>query len=151
MLQRQGQFQKAQLVYQEAAAALDNMVKAETKRAGFSVRVVPLPETMTIDEGEDLSFMSKLTTEQVTVPMDTESGVTNIANGADSVVVTFSNAKTDTTLRFTTLSVINTIDPNHLKIFPTLVTSQLTTGFTVQLNAKTNSSNYQLSWAVTLP
>jgi hypothetical protein len=127
------------------------MVKAETERAGFSVRVVPLPETMTIDEGEDLSFMSKLTTEQVTVPMDTESGVTNIANGADSVVVTFSNAKTDTTLRFTTLSVINTIDPNHLKIFPTLVTSQLTTGFTVQLNAKTNSSNYQLSWAVTLP
>jgi hypothetical protein len=146
MLQRQRQYQKAQTVYQEASAALDNMVKAETERSGFNVQIIPIPESYE-DEGD--SFMDRLTTGTVTVPTDTENGITNIPQ-FPAVTVVFANAKTSANWRFTTLVVAYTGTP-PTNIFVTTMTSKLTTGFTVSLNATPPNLNYRLEWGVTLP
>ena len=148
MLRRQRQYGKAQLIYQEASAALKNMVESETEASAFNARIVPWPEDYGM-EG-DYSFMDRfLTVNAPPPPGDTESGTMNLVNGQSYIDVAFLTQKTVPTWVFTALTVINTVDSNPLNIFGTFVSNKTANGFRLQLDAAPNSSNYYLQWAVT--
>jgi hypothetical protein len=144
MLQRQRQYAKAQAVLQEAAAALDGMVRAETERAGHQVRVVPYTEDYGVEE-----ILDRLTV-GTTSPMTTaETGITQLVNGQGFIAVPFTVQKPDTTWEFDGWPVVvNTTDVSPLSIFATVLTSKTVTGFTLQLNSSPDSNNYYLHWSV---
>ena len=144
MLRRQRQYQKAQLVYQEAAAALKSMVAEETESAAYNARIIPWPEPYCLDDG--FGFMSggsNVTT------VTTESGITNLVNGQPYIDVHFINQRTVPDWTFTALTVVNTADVSPLNIFGTFISSKTAIGFRLQLDAAPNSGNYYLHWSVT--
>ena len=77
-----------------------------------------------------------------------ENGIADIAEGGDSVVVTFDVEKASAAYRFTELQVINLIDGNTLALRHSCVTGQTTTGFSIILSGNTDSGNYKLRWRV---
>jgi hypothetical protein len=147
MLRRQRQYQKAQLLYQEAAAALKSAVQSETEAAGYNARIVPFPESYDLES--DYSFLDRLTGGTATVATITENGLTNLVQGQGYIDVPFTVQKADTTWRLVEANVFNTVDVAPLNIFPTLVTNKTVTGFRQQLDAAPDSGNYKLQWGVT--
>jgi hypothetical protein len=69
-----------------------------------------------------------------------------ISNGASQVIVTFASALPSSSWRPTTMIVENTTDVAPLNIFAGIITAKSTTGFTIQLNANTDSANYYLNY-----
>jgi hypothetical protein len=145
MLQRQRQYAKAQLVLQEAAAALDSMVRAETERSGYQQRIVPYVE----DIGESVGFDTSFIQRDTMVALN-ETGIKQLTSGSDVTTVGFASQKPDATWHLNEAFVINDTDPTPLEIFVSLVTSKTASGFTAQLSASPDSSNYYLHWGVSL-
>ena len=79
-----------------------------------------------------------------------QGGTADIVNGNNYVTVTFSPALASADWHFTRCYVENTTDDPVLAVWPTVLTSKLTTGFTIMLNVSVDSENYDLRWAVAL-
>ena len=144
MLQRQRQYNKAQMVLQEAAAALDAMTKAETARAGYQARIVPYVE----DFGDTAFDRTQIGV--TSAEFTTESGITQLVNGQAFIHVNFLEQKASAAWTLTDSSITNTVDGSPLSLFTTTITSQTVSGFTVSLNGAPNSNNYYLHWTVSL-
>ena len=75
------------------------------------------------------------------------SGAAAIADAQQTVSVVFASAMPDTTYALNcSITNVTDADPIYLNI---VSTTKLTTGFTVEFNAPTDTANYILEWQVT--
>ena len=73
-----------------------------------------------------------------------ESGVQSIGNGVTSVSVNFVNSFPDT--NYTVTLALENLTDSPPSIYSTLITTKLTTGFTVLFSGDIDSVNYKLNW-----
>jgi hypothetical protein len=76
-----------------------------------------------------------------------EFGVTPLVPGQAYIDVVLTTSLSST-IWDTVCSVVNTVDPAPLNIWPGVVSAKSTTGFTVQLNGLPDSANYFLHWTI---
>ena len=79
-----------------------------------------------------------------------KSATVAVASGVNSVAVTFATAFSSANWLFQSLRLINTVDGSPQNLFPGVVTAKSASGFTVLLNADTNTSNYTLEYSCAL-
>lgn len=83
-------------------------------------------------------------------PSLVKSATVAIASGVNSVTVTFASAFASANWLFQGLRVLNTVDGSPQNLFPGVITAKSASGFTVTLNADTNTINYTLEYSCAL-
>lgn len=83
-----------------------------------------------------------------TAPINTGAayGRVAIGNGDDTATITFGSALPSANWRPEVMLVDNVTDVTPLNIFACMISAKATTGFTIQLNGATDSSNYYLNY-----
>ena len=77
-----------------------------------------------------------------------DSGVMQLVNGQNYIVVTFDQAQVDDQWLLVECSIVNTTDTTPLNILPAIITSKTAAGFTLQLAGMPDTDHYFLHWAI---
>ena len=75
-----------------------------------------------------------------------DTGITNITNGLNTVIVSFSGPRTNSTY-IINYSIRNDTDVTP-SIFPSILTTKSVNGFAITMSGNADSSNYYLEWSI---
>jgi hypothetical protein len=76
------------------------------------------------------------------------SGITPLIVGQDYIDVVFGSAQPSVDWTPLETSIVNTVDPTPVNVWPGVISNQTENGFRLQLNGTPDSGNYNLYWSI---
>jgi hypothetical protein len=76
------------------------------------------------------------------------SGITPLISGQDYIDVVFGSAQPSVDWTPLETSIVNTVDPTPVNVWPGVISNQTENGFRLQLNGTPDSGNYNLYWSI---